>query len=100
MSPPPAAPFWNGWKEKTCRAWKRSRQAKGADNGYRGIERDCAEDGDKGKRDSGGRRIERHDQEALRQDRRGIHGNEPPGLPRASVPFARGNEIHLRRDSL
>ena len=52
-------------------------------------------------RHPGRRRIHRHDQEALRRDRRGIDRGQPARLPRNAVPLHRGDvEIHFRRHPL
>ena len=49
---------------------------------------------------SGGRRILRHHQEALRRHRRGIDRGQPPRLSRDAVPLGRRHEAHLRRHPL
>ena len=41
------------------------------------------------------RRVERHDQEALRLDRRRVDGGEPPRLPRAAVHRRRASSDHI-----
>ena len=53
-----------------------------------------------GEGDPGRGRERRHDQEALRLDRRRVDGGQPPRLPRAALHDRRGRGLHLRRDPL
>ena len=50
--------------------------------------------------DPGRRRVDRHDQEALRLHRRGVDRGEPALLPQPAVHGARHGGLHRRRDPL